>query len=182
MCQNKKLQLDIVSMLVLNKALELIRQQALKNKYVLTLGILAEYYTMPLIECIISPEVRIVAVCPVTCRGTGKQDEFVTHMGNLKFSVTHPRKDLLLKCPTETLNLTITSDIGSIWLEVPCGCRFQDDSNSTVHLTYRSVDKSIVYNQKQQFPGLTLSAWGAQLLQFDNLYSCLDYDRRQCQR
>ncbi|KAF5297255.1 hypothetical protein FQR65_LT10027 [Abscondita terminalis] len=256
MCQNKKLQLDIISMFELNNALEIIRQQAIKSNYVLTLSTLSEYYTMPLIECIISPEVgvKIVtptyawndytcsvdvpsiniaitqthdrwtilipkcdpfkeelclvtetrnaetlpllcvkqvltggpikqfkAVCPITCRETGKQEQLITHMGHQKFSVTHPRKDLALKCKVETHLLTINPNIGSLWLDVPCGCQFKDNSNDTVYPTYRCVDKTITYGRKHQLPavwsqvpGLTLSPWDSQLLQFDSLQNCLD--------
>ncbi|KAK4882978.1 hypothetical protein RN001_006297 [Aquatica leii] len=260
MCQNKKLPLDIVTMSMLNLALELVKQEAFKYDYVIALTTVSQYYTMPLIECIISPDLGIVgihipllkkelsglamkkmnipsltiaitnthnqwtilipkcdpfkeelclvtetqiaetltllcikqvltggtikqfiAVCPVSCRETGKQEQFVTYIGNQKFSVTHPKKTLVLKCQEETYNLTIDPNIGSLWIDVPCGCTFQDDENITDYPTYRCIDKSITYGQRHllpavwsQFPGLTLTPWDSALPQFDNLHNCLN--------
>ncbi|KAF5271243.1 hypothetical protein FQR65_LT17670 [Abscondita terminalis] len=75
-------------------------------------------------------------------------------MGHQKFSVTHPRKDLVLKCKVETHLLTINPNIGSLWLDVPSGCQFKDNSNDTVYPTYRCVDKTITYGRKHQLPAV----------------------------
>ncbi|KAK4876007.1 hypothetical protein RN001_012429 [Aquatica leii] len=122
-----------------------------------------------------------MAVCPVSCRETGKQEQFVTYIGNQKFSVTHPKKTLVLKCQEEAYNLTIDPNIGSLWIDVPCGCTFQDNENITTYPTYRCIDKTITYGRRHlvpavwsQFQGLTLSSWDSTLPQFDNLHNCLN--------
>ncbi|KAK4883981.1 hypothetical protein RN001_000252 [Aquatica leii] len=124
---------------------------------------------------------QFMAVCPVSCRETGKQEQFVTYIGNQKFSVTHPKKTLVLKRQEETYNLTIDSNIGSLWIDAPCGCTFQDNENITTYPTYRCIDKTITYGRRHlvpavwsQFQGLTLPSWDSTLPQFDNLHNCLN--------
>ncbi|KAF5308758.1 hypothetical protein FQR65_LT17969 [Abscondita terminalis] len=274
MCQNKKLQIDVISMIMLKNALDVIKQRYLVYDYVLALTTLSDYYTLPLIECVISPEVATIAihvpllkkeltgltmkkivtptyawneytcsvdipsisiaitqtnnqwmilipkcdpfkeelclvtetrsaetltllcvkqllnggpikqfqaVCPIKCRETGKHEQFVTHMGIQKFSVTHPKTNLVLKCPDQRYTLRIEPNIGSLWINVPCGCNFEDSHNVTNYPTFNCVDKKITYSQQHlipavwsQFPGLTLTPWDVTLPQFDSLHSCLN--------
>ncbi|KAF5289488.1 hypothetical protein FQR65_LT11862 [Abscondita terminalis] len=212
MCQNKKLQLDIVSMLELNNALETIKQHAIKNKYVLTLSTLSEYYTMPLIECIISPEAGVVGIhVPLLKKEliglAMKKIVTPTYAWNdytcsvdvpsitVAITQTHDKWTILIpKCDpfkeelclvtetrsAETLPLLCIKQvltggpIKQFKAVCPITCRETD-------LVLRCVDKTITYNRKQllpavwsQVPGLTLSPWDSQLLQFDSLQNCLD--------
>ncbi|KAK4882976.1 hypothetical protein RN001_006295 [Aquatica leii] len=196
MCQNKKLQLDIVTMMNIPSltiaitnthnqwTILLPKCDPFKEELCLvTETQSAETLTLLCIKQVLTGGTikQFMAVCLVSCRETGKQEQFVTDIGNQKFSVTHPKKTLVLKCQEETYNLTIDPNIGSLWIDVPCGCTFQDDENITDYPTYRCIDKSITYGRRHllpavwsQFPGLTLTPWDSALPQFDNLHNCLN--------
>ncbi|KAK4885050.1 hypothetical protein RN001_001321 [Aquatica leii] len=274
MCQNKKLQLDIVTMDILSNVLDLVKINISKDDYVIALTTVSQYYSMPLIECIISQDVAIIgihipilkkelkdlvmkkvvtptfawneytcsvnipsftvalvqrnsewtilvpkcdpfkeelclvseahntetiallcvrqvltggtmkqfmSVCPINCRETGKQNQFITPIGSHKFLVTHPKENLTLQCPEKHHNLTINPNIGSLWVDIPCYCYFKDNSLKNIYPTYPCVDKTITYSTRQvipavwsKFPGLTLPSWETTMPQFDNLNSCLN--------
>ncbi|KAF5294201.1 hypothetical protein FQR65_LT20002 [Abscondita terminalis] len=157
MCQNKKLQLDIISVFVLNKALELIKQQALKNQYVLTFSTLSAYYTMPLIECIISPEVGIVGIhVPLL-----KTDVVGLSMKKV-VTPTYAWNDYT--CSVDIPSITIaTTQKNTQWTILIPKCDPFKEELSLVTET-RSVETlPLLYVKQLQ-------------LQFENLYSCLNYD------
>ncbi|KAK4887381.1 hypothetical protein RN001_003652 [Aquatica leii] len=69
---------------------------------------------------------QFMSVCPINCRETGKQNQFITPIGSHKFLVTHPKENLTLQCPEKHHNLTINPNIGSLWVDIPCYCYFKD--------------------------------------------------------
>lgn len=62
MCQTKRLQLNVISMKRLAFALDKIKNDNLYLDYVIALTSLSQYYTMPLIECILSPDTGLVGI------------------------------------------------------------------------------------------------------------------------
>ncbi|KAF5285232.1 hypothetical protein FQA39_LY16731 [Lamprigera yunnana] len=56
MCQTKRLQLDIVNVNTLKNALDIVQRNSVKQKHVIAISTISQYYTMPLIECVISQD------------------------------------------------------------------------------------------------------------------------------
>ncbi|KAF5302926.1 hypothetical protein FQA39_LY02106 [Lamprigera yunnana] len=62
MCQTKRLQLHIVNVNTLKNALDIVQRNSVKQKHVIAISTISQYYTMPLIECIISQDTGIVGI------------------------------------------------------------------------------------------------------------------------
>ncbi|KAF5296813.1 hypothetical protein FQA39_LY12331 [Lamprigera yunnana] len=51
MCQTKRLQLDIVNVNTLKNALDIVQRNSVKQKHVIAITTISQYYTKPLIQC-----------------------------------------------------------------------------------------------------------------------------------
>uniref|UniRef100_A0A1Y1MF12 Uncharacterized protein n=1 Tax=Photinus pyralis TaxID=7054 RepID=A0A1Y1MF12_PHOPY len=273
MCQIKRLQLDFLPMSSLDGILERISIDVNKNDYVLALSSSSPFYTMPLVECIVSrnnllvglhvPIVRkqlqglhmrkvitpsygwknftcsvtipsftvalvysnltwtillskcdpfheelcfinehyseetlgiscvrqvlqggsikqLATVCPVSCRETGNDNQFLTPMGSNKVMVTHPKDHLKLRCPDTSYDLQVYRHIGALLVTIPCHCHFEDEEE-TIYAHYPCVDKKVEFSTKQIIPaewitfkGLALPKWNKPSLHFDVLEDCLN--------
>ncbi|KAF5270981.1 hypothetical protein FQA39_LY08284 [Lamprigera yunnana] len=274
MCQTKRLQLDIVNVNTLKNALDIVQRNSVKQKHVIAISTISQYYTMPLTECVISQDTGIIgihvpllkdtlknltmkrvitptfaweeftcsvnipsfavalvernerwsivvpkcdpfredlclvteaynaetlvllcirqvlvggstrqfaSVCPVSCRETGRQNQFISFVGSHRAWITHPKPGLSISCQGERHQLNIEPGIGALLVEVPCYCHFEDNDGIDVYPTYPCVDKTIKFHIQKvlpavwtKTPGLTLPSWDKTMPQFDDLNDCLN--------
>ncbi|KAF5302840.1 hypothetical protein FQA39_LY02020 [Lamprigera yunnana] len=224
MCQTKRLQLDIVNVNTLKNALDIVQKNSVKQKHVIAISTISQYYTMPLTECVISQDAGIIgihvpllkdtedlclvteaynaetlallcirqvlvggstrqfaSVCPVSCRETGRQNQFISFVGSHRAWITHPKPGLSISCQGERHQLNIEPGIGALLVEVPCYCHFEDNDGIDVYPTYPCVDKTIKFHIQKvlpavwtKTPGLTLPSWDKTMPQFDDLNDCLN--------
>ncbi|KAF5301790.1 hypothetical protein FQA39_LY10575 [Lamprigera yunnana] len=102
---------------------------------------------------------QFASVCPVSCRETGRQNQFISFVGSHRAWITHPKPGLRISCQGEH-QLNIEPD---------------------VYPTYPCVDKTVKFHIQKvlqavwtKTPGLTLPSWDKMMPQFDYLNDCLN--------
>ncbi|KAF5281037.1 hypothetical protein FQA39_LY05242 [Lamprigera yunnana] len=125
--------------------------------------------------------VNFASVCPVSCRETGRQNQFISFVSSHRAWITHPKPGLRISCQGEQHQLNIKPRIGALLAEVPCYCHFEDNDGIDVYPTYPCVDKTIQFHIQEvlpavwtKTPGLTLPSWDKTMPQFDVLNDCLN--------
>ncbi|KAF5294437.1 hypothetical protein FQA39_LY13422 [Lamprigera yunnana] len=117
---------------------------------------------------------QFALVCPISCRETGRQNQFISFVGS------HPKDDLMIRCEEDQYNLNINPNLGVLLIEVPCHCQFEDGNSTDVYPTFPCVDKTIKFGLQTvlpaiwtKTPGLTIPSWDKTMPQFGNLDDCL---------
>ncbi|KAF5277555.1 hypothetical protein FQA39_LY18467 [Lamprigera yunnana] len=124
---------------------------------------------------------QFASVCPISCRETGRQNQFISFVGSHRAWITHPKDGLTIKCQGEQYKLNIDPNLGALLIDVPCHCQFEDGNSTDVYPTFPCVDKAIKFGLQTvlpaiwtKTPGLTLPSWDKTMPQFDNLDDCLN--------
>ncbi|KAF5292313.1 hypothetical protein FQA39_LY03347 [Lamprigera yunnana] len=124
---------------------------------------------------------QFYSVCPISCRETGRQNQFISFVGSHRAWITHPKDGLTIRCQEEQYKLNIDPNLGALLIDVPCHCQFEDGDSTDVYPTFPCVDKTIKFGLQTvlpaiwtKTPGLTLPSWDKTMPQFDNLDDCLN--------
>ncbi|KAF5286317.1 hypothetical protein FQA39_LY04215 [Lamprigera yunnana] len=247
MCQTRRLQLDIVNVNTLQNALDLAEKTIVEQHYVIAITIISQYYSMPLIEYVMSHDTGVIgihvpllkdtlkdltmkrvvtptfaweeytcsvnipsvtvalveknerwfivlskcvpfkedlclvteaynaetlallcirqvliggstrqfaSVCPISCRETGRQNQFISFVGSHRAWITHPKDGLTIRCQGEQYKLNIDPNLGALLIDVPCHCQFEDGDSTDVYPTFPCVDKTIKFGLQTVLPAI----------------------------
>ncbi|KAF5292314.1 hypothetical protein FQA39_LY03348 [Lamprigera yunnana] len=93
-------------------------------------------------------------VCPISCRETGRQNQFISFVGSHRASITHPKDGLTIRCQKEQYNLNNNSNLRALIIDVPCHCQFEDGNRTDEYPTFPCVDKTIKFGLQTVLPAI----------------------------
>ncbi|KAF5277554.1 hypothetical protein FQA39_LY18466 [Lamprigera yunnana] len=97
---------------------------------------------------------QFASVCPISCRETGRQNQFISFVGSHRAWITHPKDGLTIKCQGEQYKLNIDPNLGALLIDVPCHCQFEDGNSTDVYPTFPCVDKAIKFGLQTVLPAI----------------------------